>query len=161
MEVILRVPTPSEGLDASYHRDFEDLVRLCRSLGAGAESEDIAQETLVFARTHVHQLRDPSKVSGWLRAIAVRKTFRTRTDRLRTLPYEQVSAPTSPDLGLDLAAAISRLPPRERAVLTLVHGLGYSQDEAAVALGIRRGTVAATLFHARGKLADWLLDYQR
>ncbi len=80
---------------------------------------------------------------------------------MRSLTVELLSAPVPTDLGIDLAISIARLPTRERVVLTLVHGLGYSQQEVADALGIRRGTVAATLFHARRKLADWLIDYRR
>jgi RNA polymerase sigma factor (sigma-70 family) len=77
------------------------------------------------------------------------------------MPGEWVWAPASdPDLRLDLAAAICRLPLRERSVLTLVYGLGYPQETAAQILGIRRGTVAATLAHARTKLASWLLEHE-
>src|SRR5450830_1575440 len=32
-----------EELDAAYQRHFADLVRLCRALGAGHDSEDLAQ----------------------------------------------------------------------------------------------------------------------
>jgi RNA polymerase sigma factor (sigma-70 family) len=150
-----------EDLDAAYQRHFADLARLCRALGAGHDSEDLAQEVMMFARAHVQDVRDPAKLEGWLRAIAVRKTYRLKSRR----PFAQLSsgemvAPVDTDLPIDLAAGIARLPARERAVLTLVHGLGYSQADAAEALGIRRGTVAATLSHARAKLATWLIEYE-
>ena len=151
-----------EDLDAGYERHFADLARLCRALGAGHDSEDLAQEVMMFARAHVQDVRDPAKLDGWLRAIAVRKTYRLKARR-RTAPLggEEMIAPVDTDLPIDLAAAIARLPARERAVLTLVHGLGYSQADTAEALGIRRGTVAATLSHARARLATWLIDYDR
>lgn len=161
MEARLTTPTRSALVDSSYAAHFDDLVRLCRALGGGPDSEDIAQETLMYARAHATALRDETKVTAWLRAIAVRKTSHSRSRRVQSLTLEQVSAPVQTDLGMDLASAIARLPIRERTVLTLVHGLGYSQREVAEALSIRRGTVAATLFHARQKLADWLIDYQR
>jgi RNA polymerase sigma factor (sigma-70 family) len=151
-----------EELDAAYQRHFADLVRLCRALGAGHDSEDLAQEVMMFARAHVQDVRDPAKLEGWLRAIAVRKTYRLKARRSSSqLGSEEMVAPVDTDLPIDLAAAIARLPARERTVLTLVHGLGYSQADAAEALGIRRGTVAATLSHARAKLATWLIEYER
>jgi RNA polymerase sigma-70 factor (ECF subfamily) len=151
-----------EELDAAYERHFADLARLCRALGAGPDSEDLAQEVMIFARAHVGDVRDPAKLEGWLRAIAVRKTYRLKSRRTSAqLGGEEMIAPLDTDLPIDLAAALARLPARERAVLTLVHGLGYSQADAAEALGIRRGTVAATLSHARAKLATWLIDYER
>jgi len=116
----------------------------------------------MFARAHVQDVRDPAKLEGWLRAIAVRKTYRLKSRRpFAQLSGEEMVAPVDTDLPIDLAVTIARLPSRERAVLTLVHGLGYSQADAAEALGIRRGTVAATLSHARAKLATWLIEYER
>ena len=151
-----------EDLDAAYQRHFADLARLCRALGAGHDSEDLAQEVMMFARAHVQDVRDPAKLEGWLRAIAVRKTYRLKSRRpFAQLSGEEMVAPVDTDLPIDLAVTIARLPSRERAVLTLVHGLGYSQPDAAEALGIRRGTVAATLSHARAKLATWLIEYER
>jgi RNA polymerase sigma factor, sigma-70 family len=159
VEAIVDPGVPDPTLDSSYVRHFADLVRLCEALGAGADSEDVAQETLVFARAHIQDMRDPTKLRGWLRTIAVRKIYRLKADRTASLGVETVSAPLDSDLGLDLANAIARLPQRERGALTLVYGLGYSQEEAAQAMGIRRGTVAAELAHARSKLAHWLADY--
>jgi len=152
-----------EDLDAAYQRHFADLARLCRALGAGHDSEDLAQEVMMFARAHVQDVRDPAKLEGWLRAITVRKTYRLKSRRPPAqLSSEEMVAPVDTELPIDLAAAIApRLPSRERTVLTLVHGLGYSQADAAEALGIRRGTVAATLSHARAKLATWLIEYER
>jgi DNA-directed RNA polymerase specialized sigma24 family protein len=54
---------------------------------------------------------------------------------------------------LDLATAVAQLPPRERLAIALVYGLGYSQLEAATAMGISRGGLASSLFKARIKLA--------
>jgi len=151
-----------EDLDAAYQRHFADLARLCRALGAGRDAEDLAQEVPIHARAHVQDVRDPARLEGWLRAIAVRKTYRLKARRNSIrLGNEEMVAPVDTDLPIDLAAAIARLPARERSVLTLVQGLGYSQAGAAEALGIRRGTVAATLAHARAKIATWLIDYER
>jgi hypothetical protein len=108
-----------EDLDAAYQRHFFDLARLCRALGAGRDAEDLAQEVLIHARVHVQDVRDPAKLEGWLRTIAVRKPYRLkgRRNSIR-LSSEEMVAPVDTDLPIDLATAIARLPARERAVLT-------------------------------------------
>ncbi|HEY2916785.1 MAG TPA: RNA polymerase sigma factor [Candidatus Limnocylindrales bacterium] len=161
MELLLTSPGGQRALlDEQYGHQFRDLVRLCRALGAGPDAEDIAQETLLYARDHIGALRDAARLGAWLRRIAARKTARRvsrgrRHEELRDVVF----APIEPGLGIDLAAAIERLPERQRVVLALVYGLGYSQQQTADCLGIKRGTVAATLYAARGQLARALVDY--
>jgi len=151
------VTTPSSKLDESYSRYFGDLVRLCRALGAGPEAEDLAQETLIYAREHIDELRDPNKVTPWLRQIARRSARRHLKHKPRSVGEPVlVFAPRDVAMSLDLAGAVARLPLRERQAIGLVYGLGYSQEEVAEVLGIARGTVAATLFHARRRLGDLL-----
>lgn len=157
--MLLDQPSGVEALDAAYDRHFADLVRLTRALGAGHEAEDLAQEVLIYARSHLGQLRDPEKLTGWLRAIAARKTFGLRSRGLQL--DARVFVPADPDLRMDIASAICRLPKRERAAVTLVYMLGYSEEATAEVLGVRRGTIAASLSHARGKLATWLIEYER
>ena len=52
----------------------------------------------------------------------------------------------------DLWRAVTDLPPRQRAVLALRSVLDLSQEETARLLGIRPGTVSATLVEARRKV---------
>ena len=54
--------------------------------------------------------------------------------------------------------AISSLPPKQRAVLSLREIQGLSYDEIAANLGIARGTVMSRLFHARRLLVQKLED---
>lgn len=157
MEALALVSNPAKRIDESYVDHFRDLVRLCRALGAGAEAEDIAQEALVYAREHVGELRDPSALRPWVRQIARRAALRHLQRRPVGIGQPAfVFVPEDVSLGLDLAQAIARLPQRERQAISLVYGLGYTQQEAAEVLGIARGTIAATLFHARRRLGDLL-----
>lgn len=157
MEALALVSNPAKRIDESYLDHFRDLVRLCRALGAGAEAEDIAQEALVYAREHVGELRDPSALRPWVRQIARRAALRHLQRRPVGIRQPAlVFVPQDVSLGLDLAQAIARLPQRERQAISLVYGLGYTQQEAAEVLGIARGTIAATLFHARRRLGDLL-----
>jgi RNA polymerase sigma-70 factor, ECF subfamily len=145
--------------DASYDELFGELAGFCRALGAGGDAEDIAQETLLVGRAELGGLRDPGRLRPWLRRIAVRAVMRGHRRRRTTQIEDGALVPTASDLGIDAAAAIGRLPERERLAVVLVYGMGYQQEEAADLLGIRRGTVAASLWKARRRLARDLIDY--
>ena len=56
----------------------------------------------------------------------------------------------------DLARAMSRLRPRERALLWLAYAQGSSHDEIAGSLGVRKASVKQLLFRARKRLAGLL-----
>lgn len=148
-----------QAFDEDYPALFAELSRLCRALGAGAAAEDVAQETLVYGRAHLRDLRDPNRLRPWLRTIAVRQASRRRSSRESLDAADAVFLPVDPDLGLDASRAVARLPLRERQAVALVYGLGYRQDEAAEVLGLSRGGLAASLWKARRRLARDLADY--
>jgi RNA polymerase sigma-70 factor (ECF subfamily) len=149
----------AEGFDSRYEELFGDLVALARSLGAGPDAEDVAQEALLHARGHLRELRDPDKLRPWVRRIAVRGACRARRRNYAAGgedQFEKVPAAQVPDV--DVAAAIAGLPERERVAVTLVFGLGYRQDEAADLMGVAAGTVYSSIWRARRKLARLLAE---
>jgi len=148
-------------LDANYTKHFDDLTVLCRALGAGSSAEDIAQDALLHARERQDQLRDPTKLEAWLRRIAARRTLEHLRRQRRPEPEEPVSAfvPVDPSISIDVSAAITKLPLRERVAVVLFYGLGYEQEEAAAVMGVTRGTVATLLHRARRHLAERLAGY--
>jgi DNA-directed RNA polymerase specialized sigma24 family protein len=160
MEAMTAATEPIDAFDEAYGSLFGELTRLCQALGAAGSSEDIAQEVLLEGRGRLAQLRDPAKLRPWLRTIAVRRVGRERRRGLTALTTEPVFLPVDPGLGVDASAAVARLPERERMAVVLVHGLGYRQEEAAEMMGLRRGTVAASLWKARHKLARDLASYR-
>jgi RNA polymerase sigma-70 factor (ECF subfamily) len=147
--------------DADYNQNFADLTALCRALGAGASAEDIAQDAILHARERHDQLRDESKLQPWLRRIAARRTFEhlRRQKRREADAVAAVFLPVDPSISVDVSAAITRLPDRERVAVVLVYGLGYEQEEAAAVMGVTRGTVATLLHRARRHLAESLAGY--
>jgi RNA polymerase sigma-70 factor (ECF subfamily) len=147
--------------DANYTKLFADVTALCRALGAGASAEDIAQDVLLHARERQDQLRDESKLEPWLRRIAARRTFEHLRRQKRQEPEAPVKAfvPVDPSISIDVSAAITRLPERERIAVVLVYGLGYEQAEAAQVMEVTRGTVATLLHRARRHLAERLAGY--
>jgi DNA-directed RNA polymerase specialized sigma24 family protein len=119
----------------------------------------VAQEALVYARGHLHQLRDPSRLRPWVRTIAARGATRARLSTRQTLEVEPSFVPLDADLGIDASTAISRLPLRERQAVILVYGLGYPNGEAATMFGISAGALGASLWKARRRLARELAGY--
>jgi RNA polymerase sigma-70 factor (ECF subfamily) len=148
-------------LDHDYDKHFADLTVLCRALGAGDSAEDIAQETLLHGREHREQLRDEAKLEAWLRRIAARRTFEHLRRRRRddTQEPERAFIPVDASISIDVSAAITRLPERERVAVVLVYGVGYEQHEAAQVMNVTRGTVATLLHRARKHLAELLAGY--
>ncbi len=67
--------------------------------------------------------------------------------------------PVDPSLSIDVSAAITGLPARERVAVVLVYGLGYEQEDAAQVMDVTRGTVATLLHRARRHLAERLAVY--
>jgi DNA-directed RNA polymerase specialized sigma24 family protein len=152
----------AERFDSRYAALFGDLVALARALGAGSDAEDVAQDALIQARSHLHQLREPEKLQAWARRIAIRGACRSRRRQMESLGDELVQRlPVSELPGLDVAEAIARLPERERLAVTLVFGMGYRQDEAAELMGVAAGTVYSSIWRARRKLAHLLADDDR
>jgi RNA polymerase sigma-70 factor (ECF subfamily) len=132
-------------------------VPLARALGAGCDSEDVVQEALLAARKNLHQLRDADRLRAWVRRIVVRGATRARRRHVADLDsshLERLPLTETPDV--DVAAAIARLPERERLAVTLVFGLGYRQDEAADLMGVAPGTVYSSVWRARRKIARLL-----
>lgn len=153
-----------ERFDADYNRFFADLTALCRALGAGSSAEDIAQDAILHARERHDQLRDESKLEPWLRRIAARRTFEflrhQRRHEFRDADGPEVAfLPSDPTIAVDVSAAITRLPERERVAVVLVYALGYEQEEAAAVMNVTRGTVATLLYRARRHLAERLAAY--
>ncbi|MFI5258707.1 MAG: RNA polymerase sigma factor [Candidatus Limnocylindrales bacterium] len=147
--------------DADYTKHFADLTALCRALGAGSSAEDIAQDALLHARERQDQLRDETKLLAWLRRIAARRALDHLRRQPRYAPGDTVRAfvPVDPSISIDVSAAVTRLPERERVAVVLVYGLGYEQEEAAAVMGVTRGTVATLLHRARRHLAERLVGY--
>jgi RNA polymerase sigma factor (sigma-70 family) len=159
MAVTVGAMIDAQGFDARYAALFGDLVALARAPGAGCDAEDVAQDALMEARSHLHQLREPEKLQAWARRIAVRGACRARRRQTHGLGNELIERlPVTELPDVDVAQAIASLPERERLAVTLVFGMGYRQDEAADLMGVAAGTVYSSIWRARRTLAHLLAD---
>jgi RNA polymerase sigma-70 factor (ECF subfamily) len=136
---------------------------LARVTGDRQVAEDLLQETFYrFLRTAAtHESEAHRRNSLYRIATNVARDARRRS-LIRapfSLPCGDIeSVPSSgdggaPERSADLARAMSRLKPRERAMLWLAYAEGASHREIANVLGLRPGSLKAMLFRARRRLA--------
>jgi RNA polymerase sigma-70 factor, ECF subfamily len=158
----------ADGDRAAFHalvdRHAQRLYRLAVSLvGNSSDAEDVLQETFIGAFKGLRSFEERSSVKTWLTRILVMQAAQLRRSRKRrmTQPMED-SIPTgagSPEIGLDVQAAIGKLSPEHREILVLREFEQMSYEEIAQVLGVPRGTVESRLHRARGEMREKLKDY--
>jgi len=130
-----------------YDRAFPQVYR---ALVAATFDRDRALDGLhdAFEEGLRHPPADDRNLEGWLYRVALR---RTRRGLVRARREGRIGEGSSSD---DVAAVIQRLEvgrllalltERQRAIVVAHYYLGLTQEEIADALGIRRGTVSATV----------------
>jgi RNA polymerase sigma-70 factor (ECF subfamily) len=127
-------------------------------------ARDAVQDAWLGAACGLRRLEDPARFPAWIFALvsrrcadSVRRAVRDR--RLVAQAAELTDEAARRDMadeGLDLRAAISRLPVGQRLVVSLHYGEGFGVDEIAAAHGLPPGTVKSRLFAARETLRRYL-----
>ena len=158
-------------------------VHCYRMLGSFTDAEDLVQETFLRAWRHRDQHEPGSNLRAWLYRIATNACTDLIRSRRRQAPAganpsevpwlqpypdalldqipDQATGPESATIAretIELAfiTAIQALPPRQRAVLVLCAGLGWTAAEAAATLETTTAAVNSALQRARAVLRDRL-----
>jgi RNA polymerase sigma-70 factor (ECF subfamily) len=136
--------------------------RLLRGLlGDARDADDAAQDALVEVLSSAHGYRGEASIERWADRIAVRTGLRFhRRERRAAIddvdPDEIGAVALEPahrdDLPRPLLAYLDQLPAKERQVLFLKHGLGYSLPEVAEIVGAARSTTKYRLMTALARL---------
>lgn len=158
---------------AAQAGDAAALARLLRSLSdelmplagalAGGDGDRLLGDCLSRVYERISQLRDPSAVIGWSRAILVRQFLDERRARLRrptcTIEGIQVAGPAAlgPEV-MDLRDAVARLPRVDRALLVLHYWQRYTLVECAESLQVPVGTAKSRLNRALERLRKEMGD---
>ncbi len=166
-------------LAAEMLRHLDALYNLARWLTRDpVEAEDLVQETYLRAIRGAHQFQPGTNLRAWLFQI-LRNTFFTLYKRkgrepeavdpemLDRLSHANETAGRGQRLagsadgvaGLDLTAALNRLPEAYRSVVLLADLEDFTMEEIARIMDCPVGTVKSRLFRARGILKDVLRDY--
>lgn len=138
-------------------------------VGNGDAVDDVMQE-LAIAMVQSQGPADREKLAPWLYRIAIRKAlqYRRRVGRQRKLTAqvaERMDEAVEADpldwlLGQErrelIRRALSQLPARDREILLLKHGEGWSYRKIAEHLGATRHTIEYRLMRARRRMRTLL-----
>jgi RNA polymerase sigma factor (sigma-70 family) len=163
-------PSPGQRLtrDASFERLYRRHRRdvygaVLRDVRDPDEAEDVTQIAFLNAFRALRRGEEPEKPRAWLVTIArnvVRRRYRALATRPREVLLDPDAAPDLSDLdgpsAGEIAAAIRRLPPNQRAVILLREIQGLSYSEIATELDLSLAAVETLIFRARGSLAGEL-----
>jgi len=120
---------------------------------SGHDAADVSQATWLTLAQHLHRLRYPERLAGWLATTARRESLRVIANRRREQPvFDLTSVVDGPEVvtvndDSDSAVwrALQGLPTRCQALLRLIaHSPDLSYAQAARALGIRASSVGQT-----------------
>jgi RNA polymerase sigma-70 factor (ECF subfamily) len=147
----------------SAHHD--DMARIaffvCGDLDVAEEAE---QAAWAVAYRRLNDLRDPDRLRPWLMSIAAnqaRQIARSRRRRtVRELAVGDQGLPPNVDHAamIDLAAAVGRLDPKDRAIVGLRFIGGFESAEIGRAVGMTSSAVRVRLHRLLGRLRKDLGD---
>lgn len=150
-------------IEELYREGYPRYFRVARAmLGDEEQARDAVQEGFARAIRGRSGYRGKGTLEAWVWRTVVNVCADERHRKIDSAPADH----THPTNGYEeawpeLRAAIAALPDRQRLVLFLRHYADLDYQTIAAALGIRRGTVAATLHAAHGALRRTLMEVTR
>ncbi len=147
---------------AAHHEDMARIAYfVCGDLDIAEEAE---QSAWGVAYRRLKDLRDPDRLRPWLMAVAAneaRQISRSRRRRtVRELAVTDPSRPRSVDHAamIDLADALGRLDPKDRAIVGLRYVSGFESAEIGRAMGMTASGVRLRLHRLLERLRKDLGD---
>ena len=146
------------------------LTFIRRMTGDLHQSEELFQDVFLAVWIGRHKYQYPRSFRAWLFGIAARKCraeFRKRAHAGRVCDEQSVaevlatdSSPAEVAVAAEtaalVAAAIARLPRRQRTVVVLRHWNGLSYAEIADVVGRTEATVRSHMFHGLAAIRKYL-----
>lgn len=139
-----------------YDRAFPQVYR---ALVAATLDRERALDGLhdAFEEGMRHPPADDRNLEGWLYRVALRKTRRGIFRGGREVELADLSSddPTAAIVQrLEVGRLLAILSERQRAIVVAHFYLGLTQEQIASALGIRRGTVSATVSQSLARMRE-------
>ncbi len=114
---------------------------------------EAASEAMAYAWEHWSRVSVMKNPAGYLYRVG---RSRTRRIRRRTPLLLAVDSSRTPEVEPRLPAVLAALSDRQRVAVVLVHGLGWTQAEAADLLGVSRTTLQNHLERGMDRLRNAL-----
>jgi RNA polymerase sigma factor (sigma-70 family) len=145
-----------EAIERVYRDRFERFATVAAAIvGSPAGGRDAVQEAFARAVRRRRQFRGDGPLEGWLWQAVVNEA-RTQRRRLAARERAERAAAPEPRTAEPEASAIGQLvrslPERQRLAVFLRYYADLSYDQIAEVLGVRPGTVAASLNAAHASL---------
>jgi RNA polymerase sigma-70 factor, ECF subfamily len=145
-------------LEALYRSRFDVFERVAASVTGDSErARDAVQEAFATAVRKRGSFRGDGPLEAWVWRIVLNAA---RSDVRRSIPavdYEEPAAANGhPERDAELRGTLARLPERQRTAVFLRYYADLDYAAIGEALGMRTGTVAATLNAAHAALRSRL-----
>lgn len=145
-------------LEALYRSRFDVFARVAASVTGDSErARDAVQDAFATALRKRRSFRGDGPLEAWVWRIVLNAA---RSDVRRSIPagdyHEPAAANGQPERDAELRVALARLPEQQRTAVFLRYYADLDYTAIGEALGIRRGTVAATLNAAHAALRSRL-----
>jgi RNA polymerase sigma-70 factor, ECF subfamily len=136
-----------EDIEALYRSRFDVFVRVAASVTGDSErARDAVQEAFAAAVSKRRSFRSEGPLEAWVWRIVLNAA---RSDKRRVISApaydEPIAANGHAEEDAELRAALALLPERQRLAVFLRYYADLDYAAIGEALGIRTGTVAATL----------------
>jgi RNA polymerase sigma factor (sigma-70 family) len=148
---------PQAEVTALYARTWPRLIGVLVSIGGSrADAEEVAQDAYVKLLSRWDGIRRYDDPEAWVRAVAVRtlvsRLWRQQVASKLLGRTKEVREPDGD--ALEVAAALARIPPAQRAVVVLHHVMDLSVEQIADELELPPGTVKSRLTRAHQTFAS-------
>jgi RNA polymerase sigma-70 factor, ECF subfamily len=153
---------PSE-IEAIYRARLADFRRVAAAIVGDVErGHDAVQEAFGRALRKRKSFRGEGSLEAWLWRLVVNQARdELRADRRRTVPVLLSANGSTTEEDARLAAAIAALPERQRLAVFLRYYADLDYAAIAETLGVKNGTVAASLSAAHDNLRKTLQEALR
>jgi RNA polymerase sigma factor (sigma-70 family) len=151
---------------------YAALYRFALSLSSNeSDACDLVQETFYLLATKGHQVKDLSRVKGWL-FTSLYRLFTNQRRRLVRFPHQELSeaeqelpeVPPQPPTRVDwesLSACLARIDEQFRAPIALFYLEDYSYQEIADILRVPLGTVKSRIARGIASLQRMMVEREQ
>jgi RNA polymerase sigma factor (sigma-70 family) len=153
-----------EAIEEVYRGQYRRFLRVALAIGGDpSRADDAVQEAFARAIRRRASFRGEGSLESWLwrTLVNVCRDAHRESVRRAEAPADLVHEDVDPERWPELRSAVAALPERQRLVLFLRHYADLDYESIAEALGVRRGTVAATLNAAHSSLRESMAEVKR